>query len=45
MLNGITDYEIDENLGSGLEDIVNFDMTKPNSLTQFFSAAEQILRG
>jgi len=45
MQHGITDYQIDESLGSGLEDIVNFDMTSQRGIGQFFAAATQILRG
>lgn len=45
MQHGITDYQIDESLGSGLEDIVNFDMTSQRGIGQFFAAATQVLRG
>ena len=45
MQHGITDYQIDESLGSGLEDLVNFDMTSQRGIGQFFAAATQVLRG
>jgi len=45
MQHGITDYQIDESLGSGLEDLVNFDMTSQRGIGQFFAAATEILRG
>ena len=41
---GITDYDIDENLGSGLENVVNYDMTSRRSLEGFFEMATDILR-
>jgi len=41
---GITDIEIDENLGSGLENIVNYDMSSRKGLEQFFSIASEVLR-
>ena len=45
MQHGITDYQIDESLGSGLENLVNFDMTSQRGLQQFFATATEILRG
>ena len=45
MQHGITDYEIDESLGSGLENLVNFDMTSQRGIGQFFATATEILRG
>ena len=45
MMDGVTDVQIDESLGSGLEDLVNFDMSTRTHLNQIFATAEQILRG
>jgi len=45
MLSGITDYDIDENLGSGLDNIVNYDMSSRSGLENFFAIATDILRG
>ena len=42
---GLTDFDITEDLGSGLENIVNVDVTSDRVLTNFFATAEQILRG
>ena len=44
MLSGITDYDIDESLGQGLENIVNYDMSSRSSLDNFFAVATDILR-
>jgi hypothetical protein len=44
MQSGITDIQIDENLGSGLENIVNYDMSSRRGLEQFFSIASEVLR-
>ena len=45
MQSGITDYDIDENLGSGLDNIVNYDMSSRSGLENFFAIATDILRG
>ena len=44
MQSGITDYDIDESLGQGLENIVNYDMSSRSSLENFFAVATDILR-
>ncbi len=41
---GLTDFQIEEDLSYGLENIVNFDMTKVNSMSSFFSEAINVLR-
>jgi hypothetical protein len=44
MQSGITDYDINEDLGSGLENIVNYDMTSRKELDDYFRIASEILR-
>jgi hypothetical protein len=44
MQSGLTDYTIDENLGSGLENIVHYDMSSRSGLENFFAIATDILR-
>ena len=41
---GLTDFQIEEDLSYGLENIINFDMTKVNSLSSFFSESINVLR-